>query len=281
MVVNYSEFLKNYVLKKFDDIDDKVLRDDLGIDEDTYMSAIKNKRVLSRKESKDVNKLIKRIKRYVDNDVLLRQILGKIMFISTYGKISVSEKCFIGSFIDENNNYCVEIYFPMDKISVYTKCNDSFSSVSYRNVIEGSVMRYEFVTQKNLEDESLVQKVSSKIEKHYNRHGMQVFEDSETVTDNYLNGVKEPLGESNVLRTQSWRVDGFVLIKSFDNSSCDDNLSYLVGIDDSFGGKEITCPATMHEASFDDVNLYTLGKISTDELWKHSKNKCRTLDINR
>lgn len=292
-LMNYSEFLSEYVYKKFGPLDRDIVMRDLGIDDDTFRSAMENFSGISKKNEKAVIKLIKKLESMISNEVLLRELLGRIIFICSYGKVIETGDCFRGIYQDKDNWYSAEIYFGDKKISSYSRNNFGYSNIIY--VLENDVhsIMYDRKDQKRFGDKPFYKDITKKIIKEYDINGRQVTEFKEKIKEDYFIDKKtgdkiltEPCVFDNFTNKKfMWRDDEFIFMREEEKHVQDDTddvfikshdkVSYYIGKDDNPDKDEMRRSSEFFGIDLEVFELYESGMICAQEVWSRTRPKYR------
>lgn len=295
-LMNYNEFLTNYIYRKFGPLDREIVLRDLGIDDDTFRSARQSHSKLSKKNNSAVANLIGKIEDMTDNNILLRELIGRIVFICNYGKVVEARNSFKGFYKDRKNSYSTEIYFSDSGISVYTLNNNSYSNIIYKICEDGFSIKYDSKTCQSYGDSKkmLYSDITLKIVKNYDQAGRQVSEFKKKIKEDYFKDKKtgnkiltHPCVFDNFTNEKyMWRDGDFVLMKEnekhvFDNTDNEaiknrDRESYFIGIDNNSDNVEMKRSQHFYGIDSDDLELYNKGKICAKELWARTRSRYRS-----
>lgn len=292
-LMNYSEFLSEYVYKKFGPLDRDIVMRDLGIDDETFKSAMENFSRISKKNEKAVIKLIKKLESMTSNEVLLRELLGKIIFIYSYGKVIEAGECFRGIYQNKDNWYSTEIYFGDEKISSYARNNFGYSNIIYEMNDSGYSITYDRKNQKRFGDRPLYEDVTKKIVKNYDISGRQVTEYKKKIKEDYFKDketgdkiLTDPCVFYNFTNKKfMWRDDEFIFMREEEKHVQDDTddvfikshdkVSYYIGKDDNPDKDEMRRSSEFFGIDPEVFEIYESGMICALEVWSRTRPKYR------
>lgn len=293
-LMNYREFLSEYVYRKFGYLDRDIVMRDLGInnntDSNTFDNARENIAKTPKKNANNVINLINKIENITTNEVLLRELLGRIIFICSYGRVVEAKDSFRGIYQDKNNTYSVEIYLHDNKISVYTKNNSSYSNIVYERKNGEFTIMYDIKNQTIFGDSNLFyEDVYKKIVKNYDNNGRQVSELYEKKKENYSidkNTGDKVLPKPCVFKNftnkkYTWRDGDYILMREEEKHVLDDSddefikshdgVTYYIGKDDKPENVEMKRSKMLWGIYDDDLNLYENGSLTSEELYNKTR----------
>jgi len=293
----YNVFLREFIYQKYGPLDRDVLCEDLGVTEDDFLFALSKKNnKLSKANLKKVKSFIKKVEKIADNELAFRKLLGRVLFVCSYGKIiDVSDNFFLGKCKMEDGTYSSEIYITDNKISAFSVNNDNLSNIFYKKSKDGSTIKYDERLVKKYEhkgwDNVFFDISTTKTVKTYDKKGRQVSSYSEKIKedfnrfdDGHIEYTSPSAFDNYVLKNYMHRIGNFIISKEvlekdeIGSKKSQNKGRTFIGLDDNPDDNEMREPSHLFGIDYKTLELYNNKEISIEEVWKKTRPKYRTME---